>query len=109
MSNYINRFYNTYRSLYREGRTEELQRFSAGREHLLALRRDTEIIRRNLSALRRERAAILRLDISPEEKNSLVREINLRERYLLEVVPDLYKMAELPTIDVGSRLRAVGE
>tara|TARA_R100000353_G_scaffold9360_6_gene10665 strand:- start:1464 stop:9512 length:8049 start_codon:yes stop_codon:yes gene_type:complete len=109
MSNYINRFYNTYRTLYREGRTEELQRFSAGREHLLALRRDTEIIRRNLSALRRERAAILRLDISPEEKNSLVREINLRERYLLEVVPDLYKMAELPTIDVGSRLRAVGE
>ena len=109
MSNYINRFYNTYRNLYREGRTEELQRFSAGREHLLALRRDTEIVRRNLSALRRERAAILRLDISPEEKNSLVREINLRERYLLEVVPDLYKMADLPTIDVGSRLRAIGE
>jgi hypothetical protein len=71
------------------------------------MKRDVDRVRRDLSALRKEREAIMRRDITPEEKQRLVREINLRERYVLEVVPELYKLADLPTIDVGSRLRAI--
>ena len=107
MSNYINRFYNSYNDLAKAGRLEELERFAAGRENLLSMKRDVDRVRRDLSALRKEREAVMRQDITPEEKQRLVREINLRERYVLDVVPELYKLADLPTIDVGSRLRAI--
>ena len=107
MSNYINRFYNSYNDLANAGRLEELERFTAGRENLLSMKRDVDRVRRDLSALRKEREAVMRQDRTPEEKQRLIREINLRERYVLEVVPELYKLADLPTIDVGSRLRAI--
>jgi len=105
MSNYINRFYKTYNDLAEDGRLEELHRFSAGREHLLGMKRSTDMVRRDLASLRKEKAAITRMDLSSDEKERLIRDINLRERFLLEVVPELSRLADLPTIDVGSRLR----
>ena len=41
------------------------------------MKRDVDRVRRDLSALRKEREAIMRQDITPEEKQRLVREINL--------------------------------
>ena len=105
MSNYINRFYKTYNDLAEEGRLEELHRFSAGKEHLLGMKRSTDMVRRDLASLRKEKATIMRMDLSSDEKQRIIRDINLRERFLLEVVPELSRLADLPTIDVGSRLR----
>jgi len=107
MSNYINRFYKTYNDLAGDGRLEELHRFSAGKEHLLGMKRGTDMIRRDLASLRKEKAAIRRMDLSSDEKERLIRDINLRERFLLEVVPELSRLADLPAVDVGSRLRAI--
>lgn len=47
----------------------------------------------------------MRMDLSSDEKQRIIRDINLRERFLLEVVPELSRLADLPPIDVGSRLR----
>ena len=105
MSNYINRFYKTYNDLAEDGRLEELHRFSAGKEHLLGMKRSTDMVRRDLASLRKEKATIMRMDLSADEKQRIIRDINLRERFLLEVVPELSRLADLPTIDVGSRLR----
>ena len=65
------------------------------------------MIRRDLASLRKEKAAIRRMDLSSDEKERLIRDINLRERFLLEVVPELSRLADLPAVDVGSRLRAI--
>jgi hypothetical protein len=105
MSNYINRFYKTYNDLAEDGRLEELHRFSAGKEHLLGMKRSTDMVRRDLASLRKEKATIMRMDLSSDEKQRIIRDINLRERFLLEVVPELSRLADLPPIDVGSRLR----
>jgi hypothetical protein len=63
------------------------------------------MVRRDLASLRKEKATIMRMDLSSDEKQRIIRDINLRERFLLEVVPELSRLADLPPIDVGSRLR----
>tara|TARA_R110000744_G_scaffold67379_1_gene137420 strand:- start:6 stop:944 length:939 start_codon:yes stop_codon:yes gene_type:complete len=105
MSNEVNRFYSTYNSLLKDNRMEDLRRFSAGREHLIGLKSSTDDVRQSLADLRKYRGFIQRSDMAPEKKQLEIREINLQEKYLLEVVPQLMELADLPSIDVGSRVR----
>tara|TARA_R100000544_G_scaffold18936_1_gene9040 strand:- start:381 stop:512 length:132 start_codon:yes stop_codon:yes gene_type:complete len=39
------------------------------------------------------------------QKQAEIREIDQQQKYLLEVVPQLMELADLPSVDVGSRLR----
>jgi hypothetical protein len=105
MSNEVNKFYNTYNKLLKEDRMEDLRRFSAGREHLIGLKSSTDDVRQSLADLRKYRGFIQRSDMTPEKKQEEIREINLQEKYLLEVVPQLMELADLPAVNVGSRLR----
>ena len=105
MSNEVNKFYSTYNKLLKEDRMEDLRRFSAGREHLIGLKSSTDDVRQSLADLRKYRGFIQRSDMTPEKKQEEIREINLQEKYLLEVVPQLMELADLPAVNVGSRLR----
>jgi hypothetical protein len=105
MSNEVTKFYNTYNKLLKEDRMEDLRRFSAGREHLIGLKSSTDDVRQSLADLRKYRGFIQRSDMTPEKKQEEIREINLQEKYLLEVVPQLMELADLPAVNVGSRLR----
>ena len=52
------------------------------------------------------RRKVLESDMSAEEKQEYIRELNINERYVLEVVPELQKMFKIPTYteDISRRL-----
>ena len=105
MSNEVNTFYNTFNKLAKEGREEDLRRFSAGREHLIGLKSSTDDLRQSVADLRKYRRFIQRSDMTAAQKQAEIREIDQQQKYLLEVVPQLMELADLPSVDVGSRLR----
>jgi len=105
MSNEVNTFYNTFNKLAKEGREEDLRRFSAGREHLIGLKSSTDDLRQTVADLRKYRRFIQRSDMTAAQKQAEIREIDQQQKYLLEVVPQLMELADLPSVDVGSRLR----
>jgi len=104
MAGYVDEVYKTYRKL-RVDRPEQAERYIAGREYLLPMYREQAEIRRGLSRLRKEEQAIRRMDISPEEKQERIREVQTRKRLYLEVVPMMRQQIEIPAFDVGSGLR----
>ena len=105
MSNEVNRFHSTYNSLLKQNRMEDLRRFSAGRDHLLGLKASTDDLRQSVADLRKYRRFIQRSDMTAAQKQVEIREIDRQQKYLLEVVPQLMELADLPSVDVGSRLR----
>ena len=105
MSNEVNRFHSTYNSLLKQNRMEDLRRFSAGRDHLLGLKASTDDLRQSVADLRKYRRFIQRSDMTAAQKQVEIRGIDQQQKYLLEVVPQLMEMADLPSVDVGSRLR----
>jgi len=105
MSNEVNRFHSTYNSLLKQNRMEDLRRFSAGRDHLLGLKASTDDLRQSVADLRKYRRFIQRSDMTAAQKQVEIREIDRQQKYLLEVVPQLMELADLPAVDVGSRLR----
>ena len=104
MAGYVDQVYKTYNKL-RVERPELAERYIAGREYLLPMYREQAEIRRGLSRLRKEEQAIRRMDISPEEKQERIREVEIRKRRYLEVVPLMRQQIEIPAFDVGSGLR----
>ena len=104
MAGYVDQVYKTYNKL-RVERPELAERYIAGREYLLPMYPEQAEIRRGLSRLRKEEQAIRRMDISREEKQERIREVEIRKRRYLEVVPLMRQQIEIPAFDVGSGLR----
>ena len=105
MAGYVDQVYKTYSKLRKDGKLDQAERYIAGREYLLPMYREQAEIRRGLSRLRKEEQAIRRMDISPEEKQERIREVEIRKRRYLEVVPLMRQQIEIPAFDLGSGLR----
>ena len=105
MAGYVDQVYKTYNKLRKDGKLDQAERYIAGREYLLPMYPEQAEIRRGLSRLRKEEQAIRRMDISPEEKQERIREVEIRKRRYLEVVPLMRQQIEIPAFDVGSGLR----
>ena len=69
------------------------------------LKSSTDDLRQTVADLRKYRRFIQRSDMTAAQKQAEIREIDQQQKYLLEVVPQLMELADLPSVDVGSRLR----
>ena len=86
----------TLNLLDKEGRVEEYNRYLYGRSHLLEMQDDINSISNDLSELRLDKRAIMKMDISREEKLQLITQIDSEVNDLLQIVPILRKQAKLP-------------
>jgi hypothetical protein len=92
--------------LYQAGRGDEVDAFILGREELVGGSKSLRRVADRLAQIRKVRRKILESDMSPEEKQDYIRELNINERYVLEVVPELQKQFKIPSFseDVSRRL-----
>ena len=106
MYDYVRRLDESVKSLYEAGRGDEVDAFILGREELVGGSKALRKVSDRLAKIRRMRRKVLESDMSAEEKQEYIRELNINERYVLEVVPELQKMFKIPTYteDISRRL-----
>jgi hypothetical protein len=89
----------TTNKLRKEGRTDELNRYLATRQHLLALKRPIYNIKSQLDKVRRQKAQILQQDIDGDLKRQMIEDLDAQLNEYLKVIPALKEAADLPFID----------
>ena len=106
MYDYVRRLDDSVKSLYQSGRGDEVDAFILGREELVGGSKSLRKVADRLAKIRKMRRKVLESDMSPEEKQDYIRELNINERYVLEVVPELRKQFKIPSFseDVSRRM-----
>ena len=89
----------TVNKLKKEGRVEELERYLATRQHLLALKKPVYNIKSQLDNARKQKALILQRDIDGDLKRQMIEDIDAQINEYLKVIPLLKEAADLPFIE----------
>tara|TARA_R100001082_G_scaffold95721_2_gene63041 strand:+ start:13913 stop:22288 length:8376 start_codon:yes stop_codon:yes gene_type:complete len=98
----VNKIVGSINKLSREGRLDELEAMIKAKGHLYDLNKDTNYIANQLSKLRKYRKSIESADLDAETKRELLDQVREETNYILEVVPELKRQADLPAF--GGRL-----
>ena len=98
MWDYIKRVEQTTKKLYEDGRTDELESYLVNNRQFLGLKSQLQPTATALSDLRNQRRAILKADLTAAQKQDAIKLINEQERYYLQIVPQLERYIQLPTI-----------
>ena len=102
MDRYINQIIGTLNRLEKNGRIEEYQKFTYGREHLIDLEGDFNKISKELREMRNDKYEILQADLDPDVKRLRVDEIDAQINEYLDMVPLLKELVQLPiTLQLG--------
>ena len=92
----VNKIVGSINKLSREGRLDELEAMIKAKGHLYDLNKDTNYIANQLSKLRKYRKSIEAADLDAETKRELLDQVREETNYILEVVPELKRQADLP-------------
>jgi len=109
MWDYIKRVEQTTKKLYEDGRTDELESYLVNNRQFLGLKSQLQPTATALSDLRNQRRTILKADLTAAQKQEAIKLINEQERYYLQIVPQLERYIQLPTIaeKVADRLSSL--
>ena len=89
----------TVKSLTEQGRLEELDGYLKTRYGLASIKKEVNFLSRKASALRRQKENLLKMDIDPDLKQELTEQIDKEINQLLQIVPELKRVADQPAFE----------
>jgi len=95
----VKKFSGTVKSLTESGRLEELDGYMKTRSGLASLEKEVNYLSRRTSNLRRQKNELLEMDIDPDLKQELTEQIDKEINQLLQVVPELKRVADRPAFE----------
>jgi len=96
--NEVRQDYNTINTILERGDQDEFNSLYPKIENLLAVKNDVYFIRKQLSQIRQDKKAIMRSEMSSDQKKYMLDQLAAEENEILKVVPILEQAAQRSTI-----------